>query len=103
MLAHLVERRLIGGDWQIVGWFASFLPAMSTACSLENARLSVVDLDDHEVVVHHFENNRGEDAKELAIDTLGMLGPPTFARSRQGRAEPTTPTTARLCRARADD
>jgi hypothetical protein len=78
MLAHLVERRLIGGDWQIVGWFASFLPAMSTACSLENARLSVVDLDDHEVVVHHFENNRGEDAKELATDTLGMLGPDYF-------------------------
>ena len=45
MLAYLIERRLSGGKWQIVGWFASFRPAMSTACSLEPARLSVADLE----------------------------------------------------------
>ena len=45
MLAYLIERRLSGGKWQIVGWFASFRPAMSTACSLEPARLSIADLE----------------------------------------------------------
>src|SRR5207237_1113549 len=35
----------VSGEWQIVGWFASFRPAMSTACSLEPARLSVDDLE----------------------------------------------------------
>jgi hypothetical protein len=45
MLAYLIERRLSGGKWQIVGWFASFRPAMSTACTLEPARLSVADLE----------------------------------------------------------
>ena len=45
MLAYLVERRLSSGEWQIVGWFASFRPAMSGACWLEPARLSVVDLE----------------------------------------------------------
>lgn len=44
MPAYLIERRLSGGKWQIVGWFASFRPAMSTACSLEPARLSIADL-----------------------------------------------------------
>jgi hypothetical protein len=45
MLAYLVERRLSSGEWQIVGWFASFRPAMSSACWLEPARLSIADLE----------------------------------------------------------
>ena len=45
MPAYLIERRLNGGKWQTVGWFASFRPAMSTACPLEPARLSVADLE----------------------------------------------------------
>jgi len=32
----------------------------------------------YEVVVHHFEDNRVEGAKELAIDTPGLLGPDDF-------------------------
>jgi hypothetical protein len=49
MLAYLIERRLSCGEWQVVGWFASFQPAMSIACSLEPARLRVVDLEASEV------------------------------------------------------
>jgi len=45
MLAYLIERRLSCGEWQVVGWFASFQPAMRSACSLEPARLRVVDLE----------------------------------------------------------
>jgi hypothetical protein len=45
MLAYLVERRLSSGDWQILGWFASFRSAMSAACWLEHARLSIADLE----------------------------------------------------------
>jgi hypothetical protein len=49
MLAYLIERRLSCGEWQVVGWFECFQPAMSIACSLEPARLRVVDLEPSEV------------------------------------------------------
>jgi hypothetical protein len=49
VLAYLIERRLSCGEWQVVGGFASFRPAMSIACSLEPARLRVVDLEASEV------------------------------------------------------
>ena len=93
MLAYLVEKRRSGGEWQVVGWFASFQHAMRSACSLEPARLRVVDLDASEVeaegqsAVEGFRASRASAARAPAFsaEEPRTVGRPRRSRSPGGR------------------